>query len=440
MHTCMQSFMCLFSSYIEVPTVNGSAGVHYWLVQNSEGIEDAPTVIWHQGGPGGSSMIGLMTENGPLTVNDASFETEAYNKTGIPTVFLNPYSWHTAPANVLYVEHPPPTGFSYCVGECWWNDTSHSVVNYEFLVSFFNHYPELASNPFFMSGESYAGVLVPTTALQILSHRTKANQDKAPWSLQGWAIGNACPGNRVFTCTPYSGWIGTQVALDFRFGHGMISEALYAKINKVCEGQWGTYEAPSKECATLLEDPVRPCLSVAGDTYKMGGGYFLYDTCDPDLLAIDPLTHHPRVQAINSTQSGHSNTLGVEVPPSPKPEYPANSGQYACGQERGGQVWLNIEAVREAIHVKTAKQSGRAFHWSTGLNYTLTAYSLLDTYKKILLPAFRVMQFSGDADPCVPYVGTQRWITGLGYDTLAPWRPWRVGVSGIELRVMERYV
>ena len=46
---------------------------------------------------------------------------------------------------------------------------------------------------------------------------------RAPWSLAGFALGNDCPGNRVYTCTPYSGWAGTQVAVDFYFGHGMIS-------------------------------------------------------------------------------------------------------------------------------------------------------------------------------------------------------------------------
>jgi len=116
----------MWSGYIDVPTINGSAGVHYMLVQNGAADPHAPTVVWHQGGPGGSSMIGFMTENGPLTVNDFSYQTEAYNKSGVPTVYLNPHSWHLAPANMLYVEHPPPTGFSYCVGECHWNDTSHA--------------------------------------------------------------------------------------------------------------------------------------------------------------------------------------------------------------------------------------------------------------------------------------------------------------------------
>lgn len=35
------------------------------------------------------------------------------------------------------------------------------------------------------------------------------------------------------------------------------------------------------------------------------------------------------------------------------------------------------------------------------------------------------MQFSGDADPCVPTVGTQRWIDSLGLDIVDAWRPWQ---------------
>jgi hypothetical protein len=34
----------------------------------------------------------------------------------------------------------------------------------------------------------------------------------------------------------------------------------------------GMEAPPPTECARLLEDPVRPCKSVAGDTYAMGGG------------------------------------------------------------------------------------------------------------------------------------------------------------------------
>ena len=95
------------------------------MVENADKDPTAPTLVWLQGGPGGSSLIGLLTENGPLTLNDYSVETEAFNKTQIPTVFDNRFSWHNVPANMLYVEHPAPTGFSYCdPGPCYWDDTS----------------------------------------------------------------------------------------------------------------------------------------------------------------------------------------------------------------------------------------------------------------------------------------------------------------------------
>ena len=119
-----------WSGYIEVPvpanrsaeppSPSGSAFVHYWLVENAAKDPNAPTLVWQQGGPGGSSLIGLFTEVGPITLNDHSFA----NESATPTVFDNPFSWHTSPANMLFVEHPAPTGFSYCVPleACTWDD------------------------------------------------------------------------------------------------------------------------------------------------------------------------------------------------------------------------------------------------------------------------------------------------------------------------------
>ncbi len=406
----------MFSGYIETPHVNGTVFTHYWLILSSV---DAPTVAWHQGGPGGSSLIGFFTENGPLTLNDFSTQTEAYKKTGIPSVFINPHSWHLAGANLLYVEHPAPTGFSYCSpGPCYWNDTSQSHTSFAFYEKFFSDaYPELASNDFFATGESYAGVLVPTLALRILEARGKgADVSQAPYNLAGFALGNDCPGNRVFTCTPYSGWLGTKVSVDFLFRHGMLSEDYYMKIQELCKDFFpGTYEPPQSDaCREILEDPIRPCKSIAGDTYQMGGGYFLYDTCNRDLMALEedgvPLARR-KTYAIGELQNA--------ADPSSTSDWYPNAGQYACGQERNSQTYLNMPMVQKAIHV-----TPQAFSFSTGLNYTFTSYSLLEEYKEKLIPAFRILQYTGDADPCVPYVGTERWVGSLNLGTKDPWRPW----------------
>ena len=53
------------------------------------------------GGPGCSGMLAMLMENGPYTVNNVTNELE-----------LNPYSW-TNHANVIWVDQPVGTGYSY---------------------------------------------------------------------------------------------------------------------------------------------------------------------------------------------------------------------------------------------------------------------------------------------------------------------------------------
>ena len=392
----------MYSGYIPTSHPNGTVMTHYWLFLSGP---DKPTVAWHQGGPGGSSMIGLFTENGPLTLNDFSTQTAEFESTGIPSVFFNPNSWHLAGANMLYVEHPAPTGFSYCdPGPCYWNDTSQSETSVAFYEKFFStgFYPELAKNRFLLTGESYAGVLVPTLAMRILEAR-KAVKDAnvAPYNLEGFALGNDCPGNRVFTCTPYSGWLGTKVSVDFIYRHGMVSETFYAQLREACADFFAapTFDPPaSKQCRDLLEDPIRPCKSIAGDTYSMGGGYFLYDTCDYDLMALDddgiPFAQKGKTSSVSSLVAETKKRATRSCKASSN-EWHENAGEYACGQEKNSNAWLNLESVQKVIHVKPG-----VFSFSTGLNYSFTLHSIVDEYKTTLLKHYRVLQYSGDADPC----------------------------------------
>ena len=57
-----------------------------------DGDNEIPFVVWLTGGPGCSSTLALLTENGPCKVNDDGKSTT-----------VNPYSW-TEAAHVLWLD------------------------------------------------------------------------------------------------------------------------------------------------------------------------------------------------------------------------------------------------------------------------------------------------------------------------------------------------
>ena len=48
---------------------------------------------------------------------------------------------------------------------------------------------------------------------------------------------------------------------------------------------------------------------------------------------------------------------------------------------------------------------------------------------KQLAQKYRLLIYSGDADGCVPYVGTQEWTEQLGFEQIEAWRPWLAGTA-----------
>jgi serine carboxypeptidase-like clade I len=201
-------------------------------------------VLWLNGGPGSSSLIGLLTENGQVITNDDSLTQKI---DGVPQVFLNPYSWSTV-SNVLYLESPKGVGFSYCEGvtkssDCVNTDESTAQDAYEFLVNFFNSYPEYKKNKFYITGESYAGIYIPMLIDQFDQDPLQAKLT----NFVGAAIGNGCWGNTVGTCA-FSSAEAQQISADFYFGHGMYSQALRSEIVQAC----GDFSSLNARCVSKL--------------------------------------------------------------------------------------------------------------------------------------------------------------------------------------------
>ena len=116
----------------------------------SDPVND-PVTIWFNGGPGCSSMLAFMQENGPLCIDDG----ENFIKT-------NPHPWNTR-MNMLWIESPAGVGYSWAETEqdLETNDMVQSQDALAALKSFYVKFPEYLPNKLFVSGESYGGIYVP---------------------------------------------------------------------------------------------------------------------------------------------------------------------------------------------------------------------------------------------------------------------------------------
>jgi vitellogenic carboxypeptidase-like protein len=147
-------------------------------------LSKTPILIWLQGGPGCSSMIGNFYELGPWRVN--------FNKKPDEPLALepNPGSWNRK-FGLIFIDNPIGTGFSVASKpeEIPRNQTRVAEHLFAALKAFIKSDSSFKSRPIYITGESYAGKYVPAIGYYIL----KKNAELPSWdriNLAGVAIGN----------------------------------------------------------------------------------------------------------------------------------------------------------------------------------------------------------------------------------------------------------
>ena len=86
----------VYSGYLQIPDMTNK--LHYMFVESQNAPTTDPLVIWFNGGPGCSSMLGWAQEHGPYVM-----------KNGTSVFVENEYSWNMK-ANMLYIESPAGVG------------------------------------------------------------------------------------------------------------------------------------------------------------------------------------------------------------------------------------------------------------------------------------------------------------------------------------------
>ena len=168
------------------------------------------------------------------------------NRTGGLT--RNPWAW-TRQANVFVLESPAGVGYSYCEaqkkgGACSNTDNSTAATSLAALERFFfEKFPALAANDFFVAGESYAGVYVPTLARAIVERNERISNNSQIIPLAGVAVGDPCTDNAAQKDSMDALWYankhGLVAAEDFDLlwnacGH----RQTHARAKHMSRGRW----------------------------------------------------------------------------------------------------------------------------------------------------------------------------------------------------------
>jgi len=353
------------SGYITVNgSVNDGAHLFYWMFESRSKPSTDPFILWLTGGPGCSSELALFFENGPYTINnDLSLK-------------INPYSWNSF-ANLLYIDQPVGTGFSYVdvIEDYVIDEKGVAQHMFVFLQNFFQMYPQYAKLDMYILGESYAGHYIPAISKRIQTGNRR--HEGININLKGLAIGN--------------GWVDPYLQYpaynDFAFQNKLINYVEYVGNqvaikgcqNLIANGAW----LEALEACNIITEGI---LAEMGITL----GYYpnVYNYKIP--CANPPLCYDFSVMDTFLAQPSVLKALGV----SPDAD------------------WTECNQVVHTLMLDD---------WILNL----------DTVIPALLADYRVLVYSGDYDYICNWVGGFSWTsklvwTGQSQFNAANFTDWRV--------------
>ncbi|XP_057726413.1 serine carboxypeptidase-like [Arachis stenosperma] len=260
--------------------IHTKAARMFYFFFESRNNKDDPVVIWLTGGPGCGSELALFYENGPFKI------------TNNLSLVWNDYGWDKA-SNILFVDQPTGTGFSYTSDDSDIRHDENGVSNdlYDFLQAFFKEHSEFVNNDFYITGESYAGHYIPALASRV--HQGNKNQEGIHINFKGFAIGNGLtnPGIQYKAYTDY--------ALD----NQLITKDEHQSINKLIPPCEQAIQTCAKEGEKACVTAYGKCESIFDSILSITGNINYYDIrkkCEVnmcyDLSSIEKFLNQEKVR------------------------------------------------------------------------------------------------------------------------------------------------
>ncbi|KAG9832825.1 serine carboxypeptidase, partial [Aureobasidium melanogenum] len=252
-------------SYAGLLPISGAANetreLFFWFFPSTNPNATDEIAIWFNGGPGCSSLSGLLTENGPFTWEAGTLEP-----------VQNPYTWVNL-TNMLWVEQPVGVGFSQGVP----NITNEVELGLEF-IGFYKQFVDafnLHNWKVYLTGESYAGFYVPYIADAFINAA-----DTVYYNLKGIAINDPIIGDETAqqqaVIVPFVDYWENVIYLNETFLQQIHDRADQCNYTSYLE-KYLTFPPPQEKFPTL-PDPYE------SDTYACD----MFDTVYEAILLVNP--------------------------------------------------------------------------------------------------------------------------------------------------------
>nr|GMC78476.1 serine carboxypeptidase-like 18 [Ipomoea batatas] len=375
----------------------------YYFIESQRSPENDPLFLWLTGGPGCSALSGLLYEIGPFTINYANSTTG-----DIPALELNPYAW-TKVANIIFLDQPAGTGFSY--SKTWeayrCSDTLSAQYAYSFVIKWLLDHPKFLSNPLYIAGDSYTGIIVPQIVQRIYDGLKSGIEPRL--NIKGYVEGNPL--------TDKYADFNNRVVYAHRMG--LLSDNLYKSTKVSCDGRYIDEHPQNAACQYDLE-------RVSKCTEKIYMDQILEPMCsNENLLSLD----------VSSVGENVTSLLLL---------------QHWCSDDNYlySSFWANNKIVQKALHVREetitewarcneslmydiAVERTEAYVYNDIAVERTEAYvynvqSTVDYHRSFTNKSCRVLIYSGDHDMSVPHLSTEEWIVSLKVGVEDEWRPWFV--------------
>jgi len=319
--------------------------------------DDTPFIVWLTGGPGCSSTMALLTENGPCTVDQGGASTST-----------NPYSW-TESAHVLWLDQPAGVGYSYGAE----TDVNEQMVGedaYYFLQAFFKTHPEYASSPLYIVGESYGGHYAPSIAHRVWRGNKENKEDTIPLALAGLSVGNGLTDpEHQYPAYPDMGYNNS---------HG---------IQVFTEDVYDTMQSVVPKCVGMIKK--------CNDGDSMVNSF----VCQAAFVACN-------LGLTSPYQATGLNPYDIRIKCA-KPPLCYDFGQVS--------KWLNLESTKKALGVDESKT-----HTWNACNFGINMKFHVDWMKSfapfvadLINDGIPALMYAGDVDYICNYLGNRAWTLAL---------------------------